>query len=128
MNNQYRDITRLYNAVNNSLCTINGSLSYTRLTDAIIKLTNVLANTDTDEDVWCIGEYNEADLMGLIVGAYWHYTEWHGGQSSKGYAALSSLGGIYWPNMETGPEDDSSEYHAYTMLNHMAEAAQGGVT
>ena len=120
MNNQYRDITRLYNAVNNSLCTINGSLSYNRLTDAIIKLTNVLANTDTGEDVWSIGEHNEADLMGLIVGAYWHYTEWHGGQWSQGYKALSSLGGIYWPNMEKGPEDGSSEHCAYELLNDMA--------
>ena len=125
MNNQYRDITRLYNAVNNSLCTINGSLSYNRLTDAIIKLTNVLADTDTDGDVWSIGEYNEVDLMGLIVGAYWHYTEWHGGQSSKGYAALSSLGGIYWPNMETGPETETREHCAYVMLEEMAEEQHG---
>jgi hypothetical protein len=120
MENEYRDITRLYNVVNNSLCTINGKLSYNRLTDAIIRLSNVLAATDTDEDVWWIGEHDECGLMGLIVGAYWHYTEWHGGQSSQGYRALGALGAIYSPNMETGPEDDSSEHCAYELLNDMA--------
>jgi hypothetical protein len=120
MREQYRNITRLYNVVNNSLCTVSGKLSYNRLTDATIKLATLLSDTYTDEDVWSIGEYNEADLMGLIIGAYWHYTEWHGGQSSQGYKALSALSMIYWPNMETGPEDGTGEHCAYELLNNMA--------
>lgn len=76
-----RNIERFYNVAYNSLFTINGTLSYDRVTDCLIKLANELSATDTDEeDVWTCGEFNEAALADLIVGAYWHYTEWHGGQ------------------------------------------------
>ena len=59
-------------------------------------------------------------LMDLIVGAYWHYTEWHSGQWSKGYAALSALGRIYSPNMETVDPDNM----AYQGLNRLAAESE----
>ena len=122
---QFKNITRLYNVAYKSIFTINGTLKYSRVTDTIIKLVNMVAETETDEfTLTDIGEFNEACLSDLIIGAFWHYTEWHGGQSSKGYAALSSLGGIYWPNMETGPETETGEHSAYTMLNELAETGE----
>jgi hypothetical protein len=118
---EYRNIERLYNVAYASIFTFTGKLSYDRVTDCLIKLANEIMETDTDESLWWgIGEFDEAGLDGLIIGAYWHYSEWHGGQSSKGYAALSALGRIYWPNMETGPEPDTGEHCAYEMLNLMA--------
>ena len=53
----------------------------------------------------------------MIVGAYWHYSEWHGGQTSDGYAALCALGKIFRPGM-TGPEEGNMTYQ---MLEEMAE-------
>ena len=58
-----------------------------------------------------------------LIGAYWHYSEWHSGQYSKGYAALSALGQVYSPNMDHAPVDGTGEYEPYYMLREMAEDA-----
>lgn len=71
-------------------------------------------------DVWHIGESYEFDLSALIVGAYWHYTEWHGGQSSLEYRTLSALGQIFKPGMTTGPEE-GGELYAYEALEDLAK-------
>ncbi|KAE8546182.1 hypothetical protein [Marinobacter nauticus] len=124
MKNSIHSVERLYNVAYRSIFTVNGRLSYDRVTDCLIKLADMLVETETDEFTFQeIGEHSEADLGALIIGAFWHYTEYHKGQDSKGYAALSSLGRIFSPGMEQGPEPDSSEYDAYRML---AELANGG--
>lgn len=123
---KYRNIERLYKAAYRSIFTITGKLDYNRVTDCLIKLANTLEETETDETVWYIGECDGCGLDNLIVGAYWHYTDWHGGQYSKGYAALCALGLIFSPGMANGPETDSSEQEAYDLLNDMAEKAQKG--
>jgi hypothetical protein len=56
-------------------------------------------------------------LDDLIVGAYWHYSEWHGGQSSKSYVALCALGQVFTPGMSRADEDNE----AYQALNSLAE-------
>ena len=75
-------------------------------------------------DVWWIGESYEFDLSALIVGAYWHYTEWHCGQGSLEYRTLSALGQIFQPGMTTGPEEGSGEMYAYEALEHLAKRDQ----
>jgi hypothetical protein len=112
------NIKQLYDVVYHNVATINGTMDYERVTDAIIALANEVHNTDTEID-WYIGEGNEFSLDDLIVGAYWHFTEWHGGQWSKGYAALCALGEVFSPNMSTLNED-RPEYYAYDLLNDMA--------
>lgn len=120
MRNSIRNLHRLYNVSYNSISTINGRLSYDRVTDCLISLAEMVQETETGEfTLTDIGEGNEFCLADLIVGAYWHYTEYHGGQSSKGYKALSELSVIYWPNMETGPAPDSGEQNAYEMLRRL---------
>lgn len=57
------------------------------------------------------------DREAAIVAAYWHLTEWHGGQWSPEYAELCWLGKYYWPNMERGPQEGSWEECIYNMLN-----------
>lgn len=114
-----RNIERLYNVIENSLFTINGKLCYDRVTDAIIALCREISETETDETLWYIGEHGYASLDSLIVGAYWHYTEWHGGQYSKSYAALCCLGDIFDPGF-SGLDMDSSEYDVYLTFHDMA--------
>lgn len=121
---EYKNIERLYNVAYRSIFTTTAGLNYDRVTDCLIKLAETLAETETDETVWYIGEHNESALCGLIIGAFWHYTEFHKGQNSKEYVALSSLGRIYSPGMEAGPEQGTGEYSAYCMLNELA----GGIT
>ena len=114
-----RNIERLFNVIDNSLFTINGKLCYDRITDAFILLANEISQTETDESVWTIGEFGYASLDSLIVGAYCHYSEWHGGQYSKSYVALCALGAIF--TMGYGwMEEESPEVDVYIALQDMA--------
>ena len=111
-------IKALFGVIDRSLFRINPTLDYSRITQALTKLANELTESDTDETVWCIGESGSCMLGDLIVGAYWHYTEWHKGQFSDEYAALCALGQVFSPGM-SGPEDDNE---AYTALAEMAKS------
>lgn len=111
-------INKLYNIAHHNIGSIDGTMDYARITDTLIKLANVLADSDTDESTWWIGESGYFNLSDLIEGAYWHYTEWHGGESSKGYAALSALDQVFQPNMEM-PDDENPVYQS---LNEIAES------
>lgn len=128
MDKQLRNIARFYDCAYNTIGTINGGLSYERVTDCLIKLANLVAEKETPEFfLQETGEFNFFALDSLIIGAYWHYTEWHGGQWSDGYAALCALGRVFSPGMECGPEPGTGEQEAYELLNAMAEKAQKGV-
>ena len=111
------DIAKLFDTINESLFMTTGTLDYADVTDSIIELAEAIKSYDGDStELWHIGESSMCCLDDLIIGAYWHYTEWHGGQSSRGYLALSSLGTIYVPHVECG--DDENE--AYKALETMA--------
>lgn len=71
-----------------------------------------------DETDWNLGECAGCTLFDLLVGAYWAFSEWHGGQASPEYAALCALGGIYSPGMECAPEDDDSAHIPYAAVNY----------
>lgn len=121
MSNQLRNITRLYNVAYNTIATINGRLSYERITDCIIRLADMVAETETPEFfLQETGEHNEFRLDDLLIGAYWHFTEWHSGQFSKGYQALSAIGRIFSPGCTNGPEQGTGERIAYELLHQLA--------
>lgn len=85
------------------------------------KIRRELANAVHDyqgdsDDLWYIGEYGACSLADFLVGAYWHYTEWHAGQASQSYVALCAIGQVFSPGM-SGPEDENPAYQA---LNEMA--------
>jgi hypothetical protein len=114
------NIKRLYALIERNIATINATLPYDRVTDAIIKLCEAIQETDTDESTWCIGECGYlGGLDNLIVGAYWHYTEWHGGQTSKSYQALCALGGLFSPGRTSLDEEDPS-FDTFNYLNILA--------
>lgn len=91
--------------------------------DQITELSNVIADYEGEtETIWHLGEFGEYTLDALLVGAYWHFTEWHAGQWSSSYAALCAIGRVFNPGMTDGPEPDSSEYYVYTELDSLAHA------
>jgi len=106
-----KNIKSILDMIERNLYTTNATLDYSRITDSIIKFADLVANYNGDsEDIWYL-ETNYSGASELIVGAYWHYTEWHGGQCSKEYLALSALGQIFDPGMSF-PEDDNESYIA----------------
>ncbi len=115
---QLNNIKRLHSVIDASLFRITGKLDYARLTDASIALANAVHafNGDSDE-LWSIGEFDACSLSDFIVGAYWHFTEWHAGMRSPSYAALCALGQVFNPGM-TSVETDNETYRA---LNELAE-------
>jgi hypothetical protein len=72
--------------------------------------------TEETETDWSIGEFEECSLGSLLVGAYWAFTEWHGGQYSSEHETLCILGTVYSPGMTAGPEPDSGEQTAYDLI------------
>ena len=126
--NHLNNIRRLFAVIDKNLFTINATLDYDRVTEAIIKLAEEIIEREPptefeDWDLYAIGEYGSCDIGSFIVGAYWHYSEWHAGQDSQSYLALSQLGQIFSPGMADGPEPESSEVFAYDQLNNLAKEA-----
>ncbi len=80
----------------------------------MIELADAVKAAPDDESIWYIGEFSEACLDDLIVGAYWAFSEWHAGQASDSYAALCALGSIFNPGMTNAPDEDSSAWPAYS--------------
>ena len=109
-------IDALRKVVTHNLCNINGAMDYFRLTQAITKLANTIASSETSEDIWWLGEGDYISLDDLIVGAYWHYVEWHEGMCTASYGALCALGEVFQPNMS----DVETDNEAYILLNEMA--------
>lgn len=84
---------------------------------ALIELGNAVADNDTDESTWSLGEFLDCDLGSFFVGAYWSCSEWHAGRSSDSYAALCALGRVFSPGCTSGPEPDSADMDAYEACN-----------
>lgn len=124
MNNHIPKIRALRKAIEATLFTIHPKFDYNRLTDAIDLLARIVHDYPSDsDDIWYIGEFSSCTVDSLIVGAFWHYTEWHDGQRSPSYKALCSLGTVFHPGMTDGPEPDSPEYDCYKALDIMARKA-----
>jgi hypothetical protein len=116
----------LHRAIESTLFTIHPKFDYNRLTDAIDLLARIVHDYPGDgDDIWSIGESGYCDIGSMIVGAFWHYTEWHAGQWSPSYKALCALGTVFDPRMSNGPEPGSSEYDCFKALDTMARKANG---
>jgi hypothetical protein len=109
-------VTLAYNAImRSSVFKLNGPAI--DLPRALALLGQAAHKYDLPEGVWeCLGEFTEACLGDLIVGAYWALSEWSGGQASDTYVALCSLGQVFKPGMTSGPEVDSGEFMAYELI------------
>lgn len=116
-------IESLFEQCHNAIFRIDSDASYSDTVQLLIDLSNAIKNTETDESIWYLGETGACDLGSLIVGAYWHFYEWHGGQFSDSYIALCSLGQIFNPGMVQGPETETAEHDCYLMLEKLAQEA-----
>ncbi|AFK66606.1 hypothetical protein COPG_00010 [Colwellia phage 9A] len=118
------NITAIFKELETSIHTINPVLSYDDIAPKFTALCEAIEAFTGDTEEWCyIGEHGYCCIDDLLIGAFWHFTEWHKGQSSLSYAALSALGGIYTPNMECAPTDqDDSGFDTYDLLNDLATA------
>ena len=118
-------INQLLKVATHNITRKTGTMSYGRVTETLIKLADTIMASETTEDTWWLGD--DYSLADVLTGAYWHYTQWHGGQGSQGYAALSSIGQIFDPGMSCPPDFDDSDFSSedeiYRMLNNMAEEA-----
>lgn len=115
-------IERVYKLIFNSVFTVTGNLDYERLGDAVELLCELLVSFDAEDcEQWYIDPYCSCSLGDMIVGLYWHYVEWHGGQYSTSYRVLCRLGQIYKPNMSCEPEEGTSEHDAYSLMNDIAK-------
>ena len=122
---KYKNINRFFRVVDRNLFRTDGKLGYKRTLEAIERLCDEVLKTDTDEDVWYIGEFGSCTLDSVIVGAFWFMTDYHGGQDSLEYRVYSRLGDIFKPGCSSGPEDESSEKDVYEMLERLHEELYG---
>ena len=115
-------ITLAYNAIMRSdVFKLNGpSINLPR---ALALLGQALHKYELQEGIWeGLGEFSEACLGDLIVGAYWACSEWHGGQFSNSYAALCSLSQVFSPGMSDAPDLEGSEFTAYELIGEWFKA------
>lgn len=112
-----KQIESRFEVVHNALFLQSAEMDYSEIIEAICNLCESLeSETEHTEEVWYIGESGFCCLSDLIIGAFWHFTEWHSGQYSESYRALSMLGDIYEPGMTAGPEPESGEEEVYKAL------------
>ena len=106
----------------NNILAAADSGDYHKTTCGIILLADQLSEHESISTWLDIGEFGEFTLADLVVGGFWFYTDYHGGQASPEYRALSSLGGVYSPGMTHGP-DTEGELAAYQMLEDLSKSS-----
>ena len=90
---------------------------YLECTEAIITLANQIVDfAGESEELWYFGEGGEFTLSDLIVGASWHFSQWHGGQHTKSYEALSALSAIFSAGHSSEPTEDDPEFWPFHIL------------
>ena len=114
-------ISRFHRLIEREVCTINGTLGYPRVINALQSLAYAIHRNNThNESIWWIGEDSYTCLADMVTGAYWHLEQWHDGQMSDSYIAFCMLSDIFQPNMAAGPEDGSGDQEFYELLHDMA--------
>ena len=116
----YNNIKRVYNLLYKNIATTDNTLSYRRVLDGLILLSELIEGyEDETECMWYLGEYNAFTLDTLIIQSYWHLTEWHEGGNSLSYKALCALGAIFNPGCTD--IDCEEDKFCYEMLEGLAE-------
>lgn len=112
-----KNLNQLHHDIVKSIYNVDPVFSYDDIHQKVIDLCNIIS--EEEETEWMHSEL-DVSLDSLIVGAFWHYTEWHRGQHDITYAALSQLGTIFSPGMTAGCDEDSPEEEVYQLLEQFA--------
>jgi hypothetical protein len=112
----------LHKQIDLSINSINPVFHYSALAEKFIELCELIENLPDDNDNWYyIGDDCYENIVYNLVGAFWHYMQWHAGQNSIEYRAYCALNSIYTPNMETEPTSSDDEgFNTYTSLCELA--------
>lgn len=115
------ELEKLTVSIDRGLYHIHGGLSYWDLVDKITKLANLIHDYGGETEDWLyLNEFGNASPDAILVGAYWHAVEWHGGQDCPVYAMQCAIGQVFSPGMTDGPEPGSSEEAVWMELSSMA--------
>lgn len=118
---QYKQISALHAVLCRELFTINAKLPYSKLSSLFRILANRIHEyNDDSESLWYIGESDYTTLDSMIVGAYWHYSEWYSGQWSDEYATMCVLGRVFSPGCTSAPKRGEPDFEVYHALGKMA--------
>lgn len=114
------EIIKLQKEIENQLFS---GLDYKATLLNIKKLAELVDSLPDDYNNWYdIGETGLATVADMLIGTYWHLTEWHSGQWSDSYETLCVIGNVYKPGYCSGVEPDTSEHEIYQILNCLAES------
>jgi hypothetical protein len=93
-------------------------MTYDEIVDAFIVLG---LEIDKCEESTCFSDVE--NLADLIEAGYFHFMDWHAGQWSQEYQALSILGRIFQPGHNQTEPCDEQGLHFYRQLGLLAEAS-----
>ena len=125
MKKEYKNTNRFFRVVSRALFRINSTLGYNRTIEAISRLAEVVHSTETEEDVWYIGECSDATLDSIIVGAYWFVNDFCSDDPIKFQRIRFNLSEVFKPGCTTGPEEESSDQDVYDALKQMYNESRG---
>jgi len=116
-----KNIKRMFAVINHNVATINGAMDFVRVSLCIRRLVELIEKRGDvaefeDFELWDIGEHGEFTLDALLVGAYWFYMEYSGGQYSDTYLTQCFIGRIFKTGYTDGVEAGSGESTAYELL------------
>lgn len=122
----YARIKALHGYLERALFYRNPGISYARAMRAIELLANLVHEYEGDlEDIWCIGECGNTDMVNLLSGSYWFFVHHHGGQRSDEYRIQCVISNVYGPGpFSHGPEKESSEMDVYKAWKRRAKSAR----
>lgn len=111
----FNRLVRIHGIIDRSLFTVNPPLTYQKTMRATEILAKLVHEYEWDtERIWYIGESGSCTLDSLIVGAYWFFGDYQGGQWSDEYRTQCVVGKVYLPGpISHGPEHESSEESVY---------------
>lgn len=117
----YDRIVRIHGIIERSLFNREPPLDYRKTMKAIEILAKLVHEYEGDDErLWYIGEHGNCCMDSLIIGAYWFFVHYHGGQWSDEYRTQCVIGEVFKPGMSGEPEEETIEADVYAMLERIS--------
>lgn len=116
-------VTRLHRVCERALFSADSTLDINRTIEALTRLaTAVLDHRGDSCKLWMVGADSNAAVDSLLIGAYYHAADYHGGQSCPVYVLLCQIGQIYTPGYSERDDLDEAERMVVDALEALALA------